>query len=255
MDRLATYENCDRSEVGDSDTEWVDFLVPVELIREGTQAAWGFRLRGGSDVDGGTPLEIIKVFDGGPSEGLLQPGDKIISINSQDAGLMSHFEAQTLFRTSGKRVKVHVLRSIQCDTNTMLRHKNSHRQQVMSELSQKGSSCLSLSPAQHTLHSTFQPSTYLHLPSPKDLSFSKPHESETFKIIMSEEMGSAKNQTGISARRFDRTGPSHQSLRPESRLSDSSEECRADPVLKNTSINQSTSFKKLMNSVLCETEF
>ena len=28
--------------------------------------------------------------------------------------------------------------------------------------------------------------------------------------------------------RFDRTGPSHQSLRPESRLSDSSEECRAD---------------------------
>lgn len=45
----------------DSDSEWVDFLVPVEIIREGTQAAWGFRLRGGSDVEGGTPLEIIKV--------------------------------------------------------------------------------------------------------------------------------------------------------------------------------------------------
>ena len=45
----------------DSDSEWVDFLVPVELIREGPQAAWGFRLRGGSDVEGGTPLEIIKV--------------------------------------------------------------------------------------------------------------------------------------------------------------------------------------------------
>ena len=42
-------------------SEWVDFLVPVEIFREGTQSAWGFRLRGGSDVDGGTPLEIIKV--------------------------------------------------------------------------------------------------------------------------------------------------------------------------------------------------
>ena len=49
----------DKSEARDS--EWVDFLVPVELLREGAQAAWGFRLRGGSDVDGGTPLEIIKV--------------------------------------------------------------------------------------------------------------------------------------------------------------------------------------------------
>ena len=43
------------------DSEWVDFLVPVELQRESSQSAWGFRLRGGSDVDGGTPLEIIKV--------------------------------------------------------------------------------------------------------------------------------------------------------------------------------------------------
>ena len=49
----------DKSEA--RDLEWVDFLVPVELLREGAQAAWGFRLRGGSDVDGGTPLEIIKV--------------------------------------------------------------------------------------------------------------------------------------------------------------------------------------------------
>ena len=46
---------------GARDSEWVDFLVPVEILREGAQAAWGFRLRGGSDVDGGTPLEIIKV--------------------------------------------------------------------------------------------------------------------------------------------------------------------------------------------------
>ena len=36
--------------------QWMELLVPVELIRDGSQAAWGFRLRGGADVDGGTPL-------------------------------------------------------------------------------------------------------------------------------------------------------------------------------------------------------
>jgi len=86
-----------------------------------------------------------------------------------------------------------------------------------------------------------------------DMTFSLFHP--LLKIIMSEEMGSARDQTGISARRFDKTGPISHQPRPESRLSDSSDECRADPVLKNTSINQSTSFKKLMNSVMCETEF
>ena len=43
-------------------------------------------------------LFLVQVFVGGPSEGLLQPGDRILSINSQDAEIMSHFEAQTLFR-------------------------------------------------------------------------------------------------------------------------------------------------------------
>ena len=41
---------------------------------------------------------FLQVFVGGASEGLLQPGDKLLSINSQDVGLMSHFEAQHLFR-------------------------------------------------------------------------------------------------------------------------------------------------------------
>ena len=62
------------------DFQWVDFLVPVELLRDSIQSPWGFRsmintfqkripfaqyfydrLRGGSDVDGGIPFEIIKV--------------------------------------------------------------------------------------------------------------------------------------------------------------------------------------------------
>ena len=38
-----------------------DNVFRVELIRDGLNAAWGFRLKGGRDVDGGTPLEVIKV--------------------------------------------------------------------------------------------------------------------------------------------------------------------------------------------------
>ena len=36
-------------------------IVTVEIYRDGPDAPWGFRLRGGLDVDGGTPLEITKV--------------------------------------------------------------------------------------------------------------------------------------------------------------------------------------------------
>ena len=42
-----------------------------------------------------------------------------------------------VLRASGARVKVHVLRSIQCDTNTMLRQKNFHRHPVTSEMGQE----------------------------------------------------------------------------------------------------------------------
>ena len=36
-------------------------VIALKLYRDGIDAPWGFRLRGGIDVDGGTPLEIIKV--------------------------------------------------------------------------------------------------------------------------------------------------------------------------------------------------
>ena len=36
-------------------------VIALELYRDGIDAPWGFRLRGGIDVEGGTPLEIIKV--------------------------------------------------------------------------------------------------------------------------------------------------------------------------------------------------
>lgn len=37
------------------------YSLSVDLYRDGLNSPWGFRLKGGIDVDGGTPLEIIKV--------------------------------------------------------------------------------------------------------------------------------------------------------------------------------------------------
>ena len=36
-------------------------IVTIDIYRDGADSPWGFRLKGGIDVDGGTPLEIIKV--------------------------------------------------------------------------------------------------------------------------------------------------------------------------------------------------
>ena len=38
-----------------------EYIVTVDLYRDGLNSPWGFRLKGGTDVDGGTPLEIIRV--------------------------------------------------------------------------------------------------------------------------------------------------------------------------------------------------
>jgi len=257
--------------------QWIEFPVPIELVRDGVQSPWGFRLRGGSDVEGGTPLEIIKVFVGGACEGVLQVGDKIISINDQNAEQISHFEAQHIFKTSGTSVRLHVVRFVQCDTRNISQHFQYNKfqdmnkrpfspqavfnapQPIQMQESQQNQAFKNSPTSSFTSPAISQSSnqqSYLHLPSPKDSTFSKPHESETFKIIMSEEIAHAKNQTGISAKKFSKSHSN--STRPLSQLSDNSDESNKsqfDPVLKNTSINQSTSFKKLMNAVMGETEF
>ena len=38
-----------------------EYIQSVEIHRDGLYSPWGFRLKGGIDVDGGTPLEIVKV--------------------------------------------------------------------------------------------------------------------------------------------------------------------------------------------------
>jgi hypothetical protein len=88
------------------------------------------------------------------------------------------------------------------------------------------------------------------LPANHQATLSKPHESETFKRVLESEMDQAKNQQGVVGKHFEGFQTSD---RPNSQQSNIY--IKQDPLLKNNSINQSASFKKIMHSVLGETEF
>merc|ERR1712130_952434 len=94
------------------------------------------------------------------------------------------------------------------------------------------------------------------LPTVNTATISKPHESETFRMILESEMGGAKNHTGIGSKQFERqlSGQERASSQQSDRSSDAGRP-GLDPVMKNNSINQSASFKKVMYSVMGETEF
>lgn len=100
-------------------------------------------------------------------------------------------------------------------------------------------------------HPGFVQSNKLHLPSSNQGTVSKPQQSETFKIVLESEMGGAQNQPGVVGKQFEKAAFIGE--RPSSQLSDKPK--GVDPVMKNTSINQSASFKKVMYSVMGESEF
>jgi len=255
-------------------------LLTIELFRDGSQSPWGFRLKGGADVDGGIPLEVIKVFVGSASDGLLCQGDVILSINNQSTQDISHFEAQHLFKSSGTSARLVVARLANHSTEVENRqigcqkydtvHNGYQSPAVVPGVgsdvrlggvhppnhhhtpAQQDRQILAAAPAQ-TFHPGYVQALPPQLPFSRDATVSRPQESETFKMIMRAEMIGAKDQSSIDAKMFDKS----QNTRPSSQTSDLSDESRilVDPLLKNTSINQSSTFKKLMHSVLGETEF
>jgi len=96
------------------------------------------------------------------------------------------------------------------------------------------------------------------LPSLHSATLSKPHDSDTFRMILESEMDAARSHEGVGGRSFDRQLSGQE--RPGSQQSDRSSDAGGvrpplDPVMKNNSINQSASFKKVMYSVMGETEF
>jgi len=252
-------------------------LLTIDLFRDGSQSPWGFRLKGGADVDGGIPLEVIKVFVGSASDGLLCPGDVILSINNQNTQDISHFDAQHLFKSSGTSARLVVARlasnntevqntQIGCQKYDTLQHGYQspavglsvqgigglHHHNYHHSPPQQDRKILGSAPTQ-TLHPGYVQAIPPQLPFSRDATVSRPQESETFKMIMRAEMIGAKGQSSIDAKMFDKT----HNTRPSSQTSDLSDESRisVDPLLKNNSINQSSTFKKLMHSVLGETEF
>jgi len=252
-------------------------------------------------------LKRPNVFVGSGSEGVLQAGDKILSINNQDTSSLSHLDAQNLFRKSGTKAQLEIGRvgSPPLDRQTpqaaagMLQPQLEDQQKLHNQpyrtatcllpgpktineagigaptyqpyrgpqyntlvqpknLVQTGGQYNSPRPlysdenaANTPPHPGFVQSNKLHLPSSNQGTVSKPQQSETFKIVLESEMGGAQNQPGVVGKQFEKAAFIGE--RPSSQLSDKPK--GVDPVMKNTSINQSASFKKVMYSVMGESEF
>jgi len=97
-------------------------------------------------------------------------------------------------------------------------------------------------------HPGFVPSGKSHLPTPKDPNFSRPQQSETFKLILESEMDKARNEQGIMGSEFHKP-PGAGGSRPSSSMSNRSGQPN-DPIMLDNSISQSKSFKILMHNVL-----
>lgn len=282
-----------------------EYIQSVEIHRDGLYSPWGFRLKGGIDVDGGIPLEIVKVFVGSASEGLLMPGDRVVGINHQDASKLTHLEAQNLMKSAGTTAKVDVVRQgtgagVFIDPNNDYPERQFEASKVQSQipppspistlphqakniniggnqkqiLSQQFNSPLNiysddaiayeaavnpsivqantptLNQIQNQYHPGYVPSSKPHLPTPRDATFSRPQASETFKLILESEMDKAKDHPNTIGSEFTKE---KQVSRPSSVMSNNSSKTN-DPFMMNNNINQSTSFKRLMYSVLGEAE-
>merc|ERR1719266_2051142 len=107
-----------------------------------------------------------------------------------------------------------------------------------------------LNQIQNQQHPGYVPSSKPHLPTPRDATFSRPQASETFKLILESEMDKAKDHPNTIGSEFTKE---KQVSRPSSVMSNNSSKTN-DPFMMNNNINQSTSFKRLMYSVLGEAE-
>merc|ERR1711971_1116534 len=251
-------------------------------------------------------LKRPNVFVGSASDGVLEAGDRLLSINNRPTEGITHVEAQNIFRNSGTLAELEVARS---DPEMI----SSRPGEEAEELQQPYRSSTVALPAPRTINDmapgrgapVYQqyrgpqfntqmakpaqkqmglPPTHAYnspvplysqdnlaeamaenpgivqtnkpaLPTVNTATISKPHESETFRMILESEMGGARNHAGIGSKQFDRQLSGQD--RPGSQQSDRSSDAGKpglDPVLNN-SINQSASFKKVMYSVMGETEF
>lgn len=80
----------------------------MEICRDGLNAAWGFRLYGGTDFE--SPLIVQRVTPSSAAADALQTGDVIIKINHVDTLRLKHAQALDLIAAAGSSLKLTVLR-------------------------------------------------------------------------------------------------------------------------------------------------
>jgi hypothetical protein len=80
----------------------------VVLRRDNLSTPWGFRLQGGRECQ--APLTVQRVFVGGVSDGHLQRGDVITSIEQYDATQILHKQAEDLIRAARNTMSLTVRR-------------------------------------------------------------------------------------------------------------------------------------------------
>lgn len=80
-----------------------------KVLLEGP-APWGFRLQGGKDFN--VPLSISRLTPGGKAaQAGVAVGDWVLSIDGENAGGLTHIEAQNKIRACGERLSLGLSRA------------------------------------------------------------------------------------------------------------------------------------------------
>ncbi|XP_041503896.1 PDZ and LIM domain protein 7-like isoform X5 [Microtus oregoni] len=80
-----------------------------KVVLEGP-APWGFRLQGGKDFN--VPLSISRLTPGGKAaQAGVAVGDWVLSIDGENAGNLTHIEAQNKIRACGERLSLGLSRA------------------------------------------------------------------------------------------------------------------------------------------------
>eukprot|EP00094_Tigriopus_californicus_P004500 TCALIF_04336-PA protein Name:"Similar to Pdlim7 PDZ and LIM domain protein 7 (Rattus norvegicus)" AED:0.26 eAED:0.26 QI:376/0.75/1/1/0.25/0.8/5/156/227 len=202
----------------------------VEIDRDGLNAPWGFRLKGGIDVEGGTPLEVIKISIGSAADGILHVGDRIVQIEHHNATKLAHFDAQNIIKHSGTNLKLGISRP---------------------GFSAPGAAPFSSLPAVKPSYTLPQKPHQGHAMHHQNQGFGSPPSQGGFyqpqpqihQLILESEMDGARDQQGVVGREFHQ--PAHSS-RPSSSLSNRSQ---PNAIMLDNTIHQSASFKRLMHNM------
>jgi len=84
-------------------------IITVNLIRDGFNTPWGFRLSGGKDFK--TQLIVTKVATGSPADTELHTGDVILNLENYDTRNMLHKKAQEIIKNCGGSMCLKVQRT------------------------------------------------------------------------------------------------------------------------------------------------